>query len=96
MLPRMRTTLNIPDELYRAVRVLAAGDGRTVTSVVEEALRTMLEQHTERPEPFVLRALPARPGHEDLPPLPFDVDDNSAVLDHFDELGRRADVEHWN
>jgi plasmid stability protein len=83
----MRTTLNLPDELYRAVKVRAASDGRTVTSVVEEALRTLLAEHLAAPKPFVLRALPLRPGDDDdLPPLPFDLSDNSAVLDYLDQV----------
>lgn len=62
MLPHMRTTLNLSDELYRAVKVRAATDGRTVTSVVEEALRTMLAEHLAEPRPFVLRTPAAAPG----------------------------------
>lgn len=92
----MRTTLNIPDALYRSVRVRAASDGRTVTSVVEEALRRLLDDHETRPQPFVLRALPAREGHQDFPPLPFDLDDNSAMLDYLDEAERRSGGEHGN
>lgn len=87
MLSHMRTTLNLHDDLYRAVKVRAATDGRTVTSVVEEALRTLLDEHLVEPEPFVLRALPLRPGDDDeLPPLPFDLADNSSVLDHLDQV----------
>jgi len=42
MLICMRTTLILPDDLYREVKRAAADDGRTVTSLVEEALRTAL------------------------------------------------------
>ncbi len=41
----MRTTLNLPDDLYREVRTTAAATGRTVTSVVEEALRDALARY---------------------------------------------------
>ena len=41
----MRTTLNINDELYRAIRMRAAESGRTVTQVVEEALVAALARH---------------------------------------------------
>lgn len=42
----MRTTLNIPDDLYRSVKVAAASRGVTVTSVIEEALRAALMNAT--------------------------------------------------
>ena len=45
MLICMRTTLVLPDALYREVKLLAAEDGRTVTSVVEEALRAAVARH---------------------------------------------------
>ena len=38
----MRTTLILPDDLYREVKRVAAEDGRTATSYVEEALRAAL------------------------------------------------------
>jgi hypothetical protein len=38
----MRTTLDIDDVVLRRTKQLAASQGRTLTSVIEEALRTML------------------------------------------------------
>jgi plasmid stability protein len=38
----MRTTLNIDDHLYREVKVRAARENRTVTELVETALRGFL------------------------------------------------------
>lgn len=38
----MRTTVRLPDELYRRVRERALGDGTTVTSFIEESLRQSL------------------------------------------------------
>lgn len=38
----MRTTIRLPDDLYREVRVTAASAGGTVTSFIEEALRAAL------------------------------------------------------
>jgi plasmid stability protein len=49
MLIYMRTTLLLPDDLYREVKRVAADDGRTVTSFVEEALRAALARRDERP-----------------------------------------------
>ena len=42
MLVCMRTTLMLPDDLYRQVKRAAADGDRTVTSFVEEALRAAL------------------------------------------------------
>jgi len=38
----VRTTITIDDDLYRRTKTLAASTGRTVGSVVEEALRIRL------------------------------------------------------
>ena len=46
----MRTTLNIADDLYTAVKVEAARRGETVTSVVEEAMRRLLAERGTQPE----------------------------------------------
>lgn len=42
MLICMRTTLNLDDDLARAAKQKAAAEGRTLTSVVEQALRDVL------------------------------------------------------
>lgn len=51
----MRTTVDIPDEAYRAVKVLAAERGTTVRELVlkglEAVLRTWNSTRTESPEP---------------------------------------------
>jgi len=43
-LPSVRTTLNISDHLYTAIKVEAARRGETVTSLVEEAIRRLLAE----------------------------------------------------
>ena len=43
----MRTTIRLPDDLYREVKVTAAGTGQSVTSLVEEALRAALIRELE-------------------------------------------------
>lgn len=77
----MRTTIMLPDDLYRDVRASAAGQGRTVTSFVEEALRAELRRLDERParEPYVIE-----PFHGDGLMPGVDLDDNSALLDLMD------------
>lgn len=82
----MRTTMNLPDDLYRAARVRAAEEGRTVTSLLEEALRALLERSTPAPEPYRVTPIPmGLPGEP-----PFDIADNSAVLDYLDAHDDRA------
>lgn len=79
MLFCMRTTLHLPDDLYRDVKSLAAQSGRTVTSVVEDALRAELARirstTTDRP-PFRVDAV----GSGGLLPG-VDLDDSAALLD---------------
>ncbi len=48
MLVCMRTSMNLPDALLAAAKQRAARDGRTVTSLVEEALRDLLDRHPSR------------------------------------------------
>ena len=43
----MRTTLMLPDDLYRNVKRAAADADRTVTSFVEEALRAALTRRDD-------------------------------------------------
>ena len=76
----MRTTMNINDDLYRQAKALAAVRGCSVTSVIEDALRTALMEF-ERPAEF--HGLPvARQGGSVLPGI--DLHDSrslQAVLD---------------
>lgn len=80
MLICMRTTINLPDELYRATRVRAAEEGRTVTSVLEEALRRFLADD-ERGRSYQVRPLSGA-----AIPAGLAVDDNAAVRDLMDGL----------
>ncbi|TSD93953.1 CopG family transcriptional regulator [Skermania sp. ID1734] len=41
----MRTSMNLPDALLEQARQCANETGRTVTSLVEEALRKLLAEH---------------------------------------------------
>jgi len=52
MLICMRTTLNLEDELMRAVKRRAAEVGSTMTEIIEEALRDHLHRSQERVQPF--------------------------------------------
>lgn len=57
----MRTTLDIKDALLRRARRLAARQGRTLTAVIEEALRALLRRRGHPRRRFRLR-LPTRRG----------------------------------
>jgi hypothetical protein len=46
----MRTTVLLPDDLYQQVKLAAAEDRRTVTSLIEESLRAALESRSTSPE----------------------------------------------
>ena len=48
----MKTTFDIPDELYRRAKAEAALRGRKLKDLVEEGLRSVIETpHQERPRP---------------------------------------------
>ena len=83
----MRTTLTIPDPVYRQAKAEAARRGATVGSVVEAALRAYLEDSsvpvTELP-PLTRSTTTFRPG--------VDLDDMSAVWEMIDEGASFRDV----
>lgn len=82
----MKTTINLPDELYGEVRRRAADEGRTVTSFLEQALRDALARHEagQKP-PFVVR-----PFHGDGVMPGVDLTNNAALLE-FEEEGMDVD-----
>lgn len=51
----MRTTLDLDDDLLRAVKQRAAETGRTITSLVESALRELLRLESEPPTGYRLQ-----------------------------------------
>jgi hypothetical protein len=55
MLKHMRTTLNIDSEIMLLVRKRAAESGRTITEIVEQALRKEVSGQPPRTNRFVLR-----------------------------------------
>lgn len=81
MVCHMKTTLNIPDRIYRALKRRAAERGQTVSSLVAEYLRRGLAE----------RETPARP-----PPLPsFSVGEPLVDLNDRDALFRVFDEERY-
>ncbi|MGH3771311.1 MAG: hypothetical protein ACRDRW_07945 [Pseudonocardiaceae bacterium] len=79
----MRTTLNLPDGLVAQVKAHAVASGQTVTSLVEEGLRLVLQQHDIR-LPAVSEPLPAY-GHP-AGRILIDLTDHDAVWATLDEV----------
>jgi hypothetical protein len=53
----MRTTLDLDDVVLRQAKKLAAEEGKTLTRVVEEALRDRVTPQKRRGKPFKLKLL---------------------------------------
>ena len=87
----MKTTLQLPDDLYRDVKATAAMSGRSVTSIVEESLRRYLADNNAA-EP--MRPLPvskSRGGFTDeFLATGINFDNTSDVLAWLDELEGRS------
>ena len=77
----MRTTIRLDDALLAETKALAARSGRTLTAVIEEALRTLLARLDEprSREPVVLPTA----GGEGLQPG-VDLDDTAALVERMD------------
>jgi hypothetical protein len=77
MLRCVRTTIQLPDDLFHQAKQAALNSSRTFTQLVEDALRAAL---TTRPRPTAARpaALPTSPG---APRPGVDLDDSAALLD---------------
>jgi hypothetical protein len=56
----MRTTLEIDDHVLRKAKELAAREGKTLTRIVEEALRERVAGPRQAARPFRLRPLTKR------------------------------------
>lgn len=80
----VKTTLNLDDDLMRAVREHARRQGVTLTTLVSDALRRTLSEPT--PAEFRLE-LPATCGTR-MPTV--DVDSNAALEEYLDRTERSA------
>lgn len=82
----MRTTIRLPEDLLRDAKRLATETDRTLTSVIEDALRAALRgrpQKGEAVEPVQLTTY-GRGGT--LPGV--DLDDSAALLDRMESADR--------
>ena len=73
----MRTTIRLNDQLLREAKRAAADSGRTLTALIEDALRENLARRKAEP-PREWTDLPTFPG-ELLPGV--DLDNSAALLD---------------
>lgn len=77
MLRSMRTTVRLDDHLLRSAKAHAARTGRTLTAVMEEGLRRVLEDEEQAADDEPYRAATfasqVRPG--------VDLDSNASVLE---------------
>ena len=73
----MRTTIRLDDELLAQVKLAAARSGKSMTAVIEAALREMLarQQATAEYEPVNLTTVSGRG-----PQAGVDLDDSAALL----------------
>ncbi|MGM7697709.1 ribbon-helix-helix protein, CopG family [Microbacterium sp. A84] len=79
----MRTTVILPDELYRQVKERARRDNRTMTSFLEEALRRALAENGEARPDFRLQAFRPAVGARGVQPG-VDLNSNAALEDLMD------------
>ena len=78
----MRTTIRLPDELYRQVKAEAVAAGGTTTSFIEEALRAaLLRRQAVRPDREHYRVEPFA-GTGMLPGV--DLSNSAALLELMD------------
>jgi hypothetical protein len=76
-------TVQIDDELFERAEAKAASEGRTLTSLVEEALQECVERGEQHRERIVL---PVHRGGRMIADL--DLSNNAAVRDFLDEADR--------
>jgi hypothetical protein len=86
MLLRMRTSILLPDALYRETKTAAASAGRTVTSLIEEALRERLAKRLTGAKRARKGRLPIFDGKTGLR-AGIDLDDSAALLEVLDGRG---------
>jgi hypothetical protein len=81
MLRCVRTTIRLDDHLLREAKRHAARTGRTLTAVIEDALRDLLAR-SRQGSPRERVQLPTFPGQGVRPGV--DLDDSAALLDLMD------------
>ncbi|MGH2539917.1 MAG: YlcI/YnfO family protein [Actinomycetota bacterium] len=78
----MRTTIRIDDSLYRAAKAQAARSGRSVSDLIEDAVREALQSKVDGPR----RPLPDLPVHGGSGLMPgVDLSDSASLRDLMDQ-----------
>jgi hypothetical protein len=83
MLLCMRTTIRLDDQLLAEAKQLALRTGRTLTAVIEDALRQMLARQQQAAARLPVR-LTTVSGNGTLPGV--DLDNSAALLDLMDSF----------
>ncbi len=78
----MRTTIRLDDDVLAEVRLVAARSGKTMTAVIEDALREMLARRQPMGERLPVK-LTTVSGHGLQPGV--DLDDSAALLSIMEE-----------
>ena len=76
----MRTTLNIDDDLMRTVKKHAAETDRTISAIIETALRYLIEQERRTDRPYRLSWKTVHGGLQ----AGVDITDRDALIDHME------------
>lgn len=79
----MRTTVSIDDQLLIEVKTIAAQSGRTLSAVIEDAIRASMVRRAERGS---APSLPTISGGRLQPGV--DLDDSAALLDLMEGTSR--------
>jgi hypothetical protein len=77
MLKHMRTTVHLNESLMKRVKSLAAKQGRTLTSLLEESLRRLLDQPLQKSNGKISELCTVKGGT--LPGV--DLNDTAALID---------------
>jgi len=83
----MRTTIRLDDQLLAEAKQVAVRTGRTLTAVIEDALREMLARQQQAAARRPVR-LPTASGNGLQPGV--DLDDSAALLDLIDRFDGSA------
>jgi Ribbon-helix-helix protein, copG family len=78
----MKTTLDLDDELVKAVKREAADSGRTMTDIIEQSLRESLLRLAAPKKPYRFK-LPVVKGRR---PPAVDINDRDALYDFMEGL----------
>lgn len=80
----MRTTVRLPDDLFRRAKARAAASGITFTQLLEDALRLALREPERASEDDATYEVQPLPGGKGLQPG-IDLDDSAGLLDVMEE-----------